>query len=278
MSMRTPGVFTCHEHIIKVKSTKDPICFVPFGDVHYGAPLHARHEFARFCAWAKKQKNAVFLGMGDYTEAYSTSEREIVRHLHESNARTDKVRMAEMCDDLYEKIEFMKGRCIGLIEGNHFGYVGSGGQTTTEYLCNRLEAPYLGTCSHIKLRIDYHGSETTVAILVHHGKGAGSTPGGSLNAVAKFGDVMECDIAIMGDDHHLGFWMDAKLDRKDKEVLQKPIAYIRSGSFLKGYEHGEASYIVDRAGRPRSLGWQPAYLHLRRNKSEGFVAEVKSYV
>src|ERR1035438_10483365 len=93
--------------------------------------------------------------MGDYFDTYSTSERRILKDdkLHESTL--DRFDTQLMSDTLHFKkeIEFMEGRLIGLIEGNHFGTFSSTGITTTQKLAEMLDTKYLGVCSLIHLQI-----------------------------------------------------------------------------------------------------------------------------
>lgn len=63
--MKTTGIFSTHRVELEVELGK-PFKLIPFGDVHRDSDLHADEHWKEFLAYAKKQKNAVFLGMGDY--------------------------------------------------------------------------------------------------------------------------------------------------------------------------------------------------------------------
>ena len=73
--MQTTGIFTIHEFEIPISSFNEPIYLIPFGDVHRSAPLCHTEKWLEFLDWAKNKKRCYFLGMGDYDDLASASER-----------------------------------------------------------------------------------------------------------------------------------------------------------------------------------------------------------
>ena len=149
--MKTTGIFTVHKYEINAHYN-ETITLIPFGDVHRSANLCHTEKWFEWCKWAKKQKNAYFLGMGDYDDLSSTSERKILGNesLHETTKWTLDELYKKTTDRFYNEVSFMKGRVIGLIEGNHYARLTSG-FTTTQYLCDKLGCTYLGVSSFIRL-------------------------------------------------------------------------------------------------------------------------------
>lgn len=238
---------------------------VPFGDVHYGAPLHCSSEWERFCNAQKGRKDVAFLGMGDMTDVVSTSERAVLKMgkggLHESTMESIEDMYRKTTDDLLETISFMRGRCLGLIEGNHFGQFGDG-TTTTQRMCQALRTKYLGCICIVRLCFVFSGtSKLTVDILAHHGKGGGQLAGTPFNQVGKMADIAEADIYLMGHDHNRGCVTGQRMypyfDSRKKQLVMKErkIIYGRTGSFLRGYVPNKVSYIADMALKPANLGW-----------------------
>ena len=120
--MRTTGIFTTHYYPIKNVEVNKPIYLLPFGDVHKYSHMHDKTHWANFLKWAKDKERAYFLGMGDYFDLASTSERQIIHdgRLHESTINTfDELALGYVLK-MAKELEFMTGRLIGLIEGNHY--------------------------------------------------------------------------------------------------------------------------------------------------------------
>ncbi len=86
--MTTDGLFTIHSVTIPVKQNQ-PIKLIPFGDIHADSDLHAVDEWMEFIDYARKEKDAYFLGMGDYLDSWSASERHILRSggLHDTSLK-----------------------------------------------------------------------------------------------------------------------------------------------------------------------------------------------
>lgn len=262
--MFSVGLFTTHVIDIPWRYGK-PFTVIPFGDVHFGAPLHCASEWRRFCDRNRNRQDCVFLGMGDYTDLVSGSERGRIRMgkegLHESTIATIEDLYRNTTDSLLDTISFMKGRCIGLLEGNHYGNFGDG-TTTTQRMSQVLGAKYLGVISVVRLNFIFGGtSKYCIDILAHHGKGGGQLAGTPFNQVGKMAEIAEADIYLMGHDHNRGCVTGQRIfpvydSRKNDLVMrERKVLYGRTGSFLKGYEPGRVSYIADKALKPANLGW-----------------------
>ena len=256
--MQTTGVFTKFNYVINVKKINEPIYLIPFGDVHRSSPMCHVDKWKEFLDWAKTKPRCLFLGMGDYDDLGSSSERRILLNpdLHESSIKT--------LEDLYNKhtsafakeISFMNGNIIGFIEGNHYGQFANG-TTTTQRLSELTKAKYLGVSSFIRLSFSYGKKRTSIDIWAHHGKGAARLVGGSINRIQQMGEAAEADIYLMGHDHKKAVGMTTKLyltNGQGLELRQRKQLYIRTGSFLKGYEDNRSSYVADAAMNPTDLG------------------------
>ena len=88
--MKTTGLFTTHRVEVQAK-IGEPIKLIPFGDVHRDSDMHAHTHWQEFLKYAKAQKNALFLGMGDYTDGVSTSERIVLGNAGLHDTTTDEV-------------------------------------------------------------------------------------------------------------------------------------------------------------------------------------------
>lgn len=193
--MISDSIFTVHRFAINVEKLNEPIYLIPFGDMHRFAPLCDVEKWFDFLKWAKTKPNSFYLGMGDYDDLASFSERKALLQacLHESTQMTLDELFTSRVNRLYDEISFMQGRLIGLIEGNHHGILQSG-MTTTQMMCDKLKTKYLGVSSFIRLSFAYGHKRASVDIWAHHGKGASRLLGSSLNTVEQMEAIADADI------------------------------------------------------------------------------------
>jgi hypothetical protein len=283
--MRTTGIFTTHNYPIFFDKYGEPIYIIPFGDVHKSSPMHCRDRWKEFLDWAKTKKRAYFIGMGDYDDLASTSERELLtnKKLHESSFKTLEQLYLDNTKKFARDIEFMRGRLIGLLGGNHYGEF-QNGTNTDQKLCELLGCRYLGSNSFIRLQFQQnnkHQTRMAVDIFAHHGRGGGRTAGGSMNPVQQMGKIAEADIYLMGDNHQRGVIHESKLRLTQGcgklKLVQRKILLARTGSFLKGYEENEASYIVDAGLPPTDLGVVKIELTPRRERTHNDGVDNEDY-
>lgn len=277
--MRTDGVFNINQVTIKCKPN-DYITLVPFGDVHWDSPSHAKHEWDLFKESVRRYHNPVYLGMGDYLDSYSTSERRIIysHDLHESTRSREEMDTELRVKAFAKEIGFMRGKLIGLMGGNHFP-VFSNGTTGDQMLAGLLDTDYLGACCALRMTIEQPNTKTpsrcNLDIFAHHGRGGGATAGGRFNSVEKLQGVCEADIYLMGDNHARGalpLGDKLRLHGNGKAGLRLAVRkqWIgRTGSFLKGYDPGHANYVTDSAMPPSSLGWISFKLKFVRDRTGG---------
>lgn len=256
--MLTDNLFTIHHVNIPVTEINKPIYLIPWGDLHRFASLCSVKKWQEFCEWAKNKPNSYFLGMGDYDDLASASERKILNscELHDFTKQSLEELGKKRSGDLIAEIEFMRGKLIGLLEGNHhFDF--SSGITSTQYMCQQLGCKYLGVSSFIRLSFSYGEKRAKIDIWAHHGKGASRGVGGSLNTVEQMGDLSDADILLMGHDHKKSIALKNRLSLTGGQglnITEKKILLARTGSFLRGYVTETPSYIAGFAGNPTDLG------------------------
>lgn len=259
--MKTDGIFTAHAVTVEAEINK-PFRIIPFGDIHRDSDMFAHSHWGEFLRYAESQKDAVFLGMGDYTDGVSTSERIVLsdKNIHDTTKNTLKNVYKGTVATLANELAFMRGRVIGLLGGNH--YFDFGSQTTDHLIASALNAKYLGVCAFIRLSIELKDRKKAVAldIFAHHGKGGGATIGGNFNSIDKMASTADADIYLMGHTHGKGCVpsnprLKLVTNGKHLQVRERTPWLGRTGSFLKAYESGRASYNVDAGRSPCALGW-----------------------
>jgi hypothetical protein len=259
--MKTTGLFVAHKVELEVEVNK-PFHLIPFGDIHRDSDMFADSHWEEFLKYAKAKKDAVFLGMGDYTDGISTSERMILSPLHDTTKNTLKDVYKGVTKTLANELQFMRGRCLGLLGGNHFFDVGDG-QTTDHLLAAALGTKFLGVCAFVRLSLKFKntGKCFCIDIFAHHGKGGGTTPGAQFNTIEKMLSTADADIYLMGHTHGKGCIPSSpRIVLKDNKngglLIRERTPWLgRTGSFLKAYESGRVSYNVDAGRSPAALGW-----------------------
>lgn len=262
--MKTSGLFSTHVVDVKLPKGVKTFRIVPFGDIHRESKLHAAGHWKDFLHRAKKLDHVLFLGMGDYTDGISTSERETIDtgKLHETTQATLKDVYQGITATLVNELSFMRGRVIGMLGGNHFFNLRQD-ETTDHVLAHALGAKFLGVSALIRLRITAGGDPVALNfdIFAHHGKGGGTLPGSTFNTLEKMTAIAEADLYLMGHDHKKGCIPSSPRIRltdspKSGVKLSERSPWLgRTGSFLKAYEPGEVSYNVDAGRSACALGW-----------------------
>ena len=201
--------------------------------------------------------------MGDYLDSTSTSEREclgdISKKMHETFKKDVKALQLAKIEMIADELSFMKGRLIGLINGNHYFQFDSG-INGDQKLAELLDCKYLGVCAFIRLYFIIHGRTHALDIFAHHGVGAARLIGGSINRVAQMFEGAEADIAIMGHDHKRGAMHTTPRmflennSRGGLKIRNRESLAVRSGSYLASFRPSEANYNVDACRPPSSLG------------------------
>lgn len=252
--------FTTHDYKIPFKKYGDIIYLSPFGDLHCDSPLFDGDRWKDYCKWAES-KGAYMLGMGDYIDFMSSSERKSIASssLHSTSLKTLEQHVEKQINMLAKDLMSCKDRIIGLIEGNHH-YKFSYGITSTQLLCQKLGCKYLGNSSFIRLVLlrDKHHSNK-IDIFAHHGRGSGRRLGTSINSLQDMLMIAEADIMLMGHDHKKQVAIMNRLFLSDNrngvlDVKSKKVIFARTGGFLKGYVDGADSYVADALLTPTDLG------------------------
>jgi hypothetical protein len=235
--------------------TKEPFLIVPIADIQYGAQ-GCNVELLRETIEKATKMGAWFLGLGDYVDVASPSQRKGLASLKMYDSTRDF--MDDQADanvkGLMAILGRTKGRWLGMLRGHHY-WPYSDGTTSDTRLANALNAKFLGDCAAILIRFGFgtkgHMHYETAKIWCHHGAGGGQTAGAPLNKLEHALKVFSGDIYLMAHQHKLATtklpWVDYNIMGRDKIRMTKKDRILACvGSFLKGYEHGS----TDPAGFP----------------------------
>ena len=262
------GTFQVAKHMVKLPRKGGVIKIVPFGDIHrdsHNCDVDRWKAFLEKCR-TEDDEYTYYIGMGDYSDFASYSERKQLHYLHESTSdKMDKWAMHDV-DTLLEELSFMKGRIIGLHHGNH-EWQFQDGQLASEKMCEELGCPFLGYASHTTLHVTNAGGGLAMPITIFssHGKGGGRLLGSPYNSLEKMSDIFhDEDIYLMGHDHHKGALSQTRLNVHNGIVKQKRQWFGRTGSFLKGWVTDTPSYVVGAMYSPTDLGTIKFECHIKR--------------
>jgi predicted phosphodiesterase len=264
--VKTDGLFTTHSFTIPIRR-HNPVTILLFGDIHRDSPLHAGEAWQKFLTRVKdglaRREELYLLGMGDYLDSTSSSERECLEtaklYLHDTMKKDLHAMQEAKVELLAKELKFAKGRIIGLLGGNHY-WMFKDQTSTDQRLAGLLDCNYLGVSSFIRLTFQYNNQRKTLDIFGHHGKGSGRLPGGSINTLDQMREYAEADVFAMGHDHKRSVTpATPKLylthTKSGLDVKSRQQWLVRSGSFLKSFGDGLPSYNVDACRGPCSIGW-----------------------
>lgn len=243
-------------HMISVPSQADAETLVmPVGDIQWVGDEKevALKMLQKHLQWGV-DRGAYFIGMGDYIDTFSPSNRgRLSQALLYDTAMKGVDKMAlDLTDELFlAALSPSKGRWLGLLEGHHYHQFRDGG-TSDQYLAQKLDAKFLGSSAYVRLMFASGTRRGSVLIWAHHGVGSGVSIAAPLNKLAPVMRGFEADIYIIG---HFTSKDGKPIDRVEPVFRKKgnpPILVHRtkllvaSGGFMKGYVPGARQGSVPR--------------------------------
>lgn len=255
-------------HSTVFNASGPPTLIMPIGDIQWsGADGDTTDAMLkRHVEWGVENR-AWFLGMGDYLDTWSPSNRDrlLKAGLYDSGRKALDRLNRDLVRELYETIlKPSRGRWLGLLEGHHYhDYLD--GTTTDHDLAHRLDTPFLGTSALVRL-LFRHGAQANkwspVVIWCHHGAGSSSRAGGPLNKLDQLIVHWDADIYLMGHQTKKVF---APIDRCEASwgrganrntLIHRTKIIACTGGFFKGYKEGcvRGNYVERAMMPPVALG------------------------
>lgn len=274
--------YTVKTKRIAIKSYQEKIKIWFFGDVHRFTRSCDEERWKWFLQKTREtqDENTYYMGLGDYCNFASKREQEFLKNgeIHEDTIDDFDSLVMKRNRALAMEMKHMKGRFLGLIDGNH-NWTFENGKTATEDLAERLDAEYLGWLSHFTLIVNPQNRTHSTAIHIvacHMGKAGGKTEGNTINQVAEMKAIFPCsDIYVGAHDHQRAAKPSSCLmpsqdkNTGDYVIKQKRQFFCRSGSFKKAYTPGQSSYEVSRLLKPADLGALQMVIGFHRSEKEG---------
>src|SRR3972149_892366 len=245
---------------IKLHLPEKRLKLAPIGDIQYGAQGCDLGKLARHIAFGKR-KGWRFLGMGDYIDVFSPSNRQEMMRAYAGMYESPKEMIDEavlgLTNTLFEKaLKPSVGKWLGLLEGHHYAEFADG-SSTDHYLTQLLQSSFLGTTGFIHLYLA--DCPVPLRIWCTHGSGSSVTTAGKMPHMERAGFDFEADIYLEGHIHRkFGIPLDTlkAVDFPPGHEATKPIRaegtedihiahttklLAFTGSFLRGWFQGSES-------------------------------------
>lgn len=255
------------------------IVLMPLGDVQLGALGCDEDKFRRHIEWGIKN-DALFLGMGDYVDVASPSNRMNIKSIELYDSVHDALEQAAQSavQRFLHLVEGTKGRWLGMLEGHHF-WEFADGTTSDTRIAQALAAPFLGNCAFVRLRFNHSKtSMTKYTVWCHHGVGGGMKVSAPLNRLENLLAHHEANMYLIGHHHKKVVAEIPRMymtERKPYTIGDKPQIIACTGSFLKGYMAGShngnrpmGSYVEKKMLNPVGLGGLVFTLHPHASNSK----------
>ena len=231
----------------------------------------------------EEDDHGFWLGGGDFSECIATDDKRFDPEVVSPDIKVSELgrlgyALGERVRDLMKPIAH---KCLGLLYGNHEDkYMKSkDAQMLHAWLCHELGVPDLGYSTIFDLRFRRSGrggkpprlvskspsscgDAWSVRVFAHHGAGAAQTPGGKLNTLRKAMDYFPmADLTLLAHVHEQKVEPSVVLDadRECTRIVAKTRRGAISGTYLKTYEDGPATYGEKKLYRPVPLGMTPIY-------------------
>ena len=232
-----------------------PILLMPVGDIQWAGDESeiALSMLQKHIQWGV-DNNAYFLGMGDYIDTFSPSNRAEIKSakLYDTARKALDQSAEKMVKEIYEKaLKPSRGRWLGMLEGHHF-HEFLDGTTSDQMLTRMLSTTFLGSSAYVRLMFDGGaGKVGTVLVWCHHGTGGGRRLSAPLNQLDQLPTHFAGDIFLVG--HHtkkvaapLDFCEPVFGNKAGPSLRHRTKILACTGGFLKGYRVGSVHGLVPR--------------------------------
>ena len=237
---------------------------VPLGDIqwigegHYSVSLgKLRENIARALEYEKQGDRVLFLGMGDYIDFMSPSNRARLQQADLYDTALDAIdqKAMELTQEIYDlALAPTKGKWIGLVEGHHYKQLATG-ETTDMVLCRMLGTPFLGTSAVVRLNFRHKdGYSMPVVLWVHHGCGGGQTSYYPIARLEKVhADWEGIDVFLMGHTTKQGAVPKNRIrpvwgSRRPGDLKHRSAYLVGTGGYSKSYAEFSMQGRVPRGG------------------------------
>jgi hypothetical protein len=250
----------------------------PFNDIHYNTEECDKERFLRYIAWGakeiKKGNHLVGIGLGDYNDILSPSERATFHSakggygLHETSLQQFDIWLDGITQTFAGAMQPWIGHIRMLLQGHHhmcYSAVAKGplrrfrGWSNTEHLCELLDCTFGGQLGVVDLTFGHNLRLTVVAT---HGYGGARTAGARVTKRIRMNEVYTIPpgasgiLYLMAHDNTKMAISDNVLTHENGKYVARKRTYCGTGSFQRAYPDNEPNggYVEEIMLPPSDLG------------------------
>lgn len=235
--------------------------FYPIGDIHAGVVHCDEDLLCKKVDEIKNNKNALWLGMGDYADCITPSDFKRwdgrilapwMKGQEDNIGPTQARRVDEILSPIWNK-------CLGLIEGNHdenirrynhYNFMGE----LLRLANKKWTVPYAGVSCFVRLNFKRENSAEAHDYIIHarHGEGSARTSGARALAVLRLSQSMvNAHITLMGHLHgQESPDIPQRLILRGGKIRSFETIATMTGAWLLGYKQGVPPIYFERWGSP----------------------------
>ena len=229
------------KHITYKVMPNETVTLMPIGDAQVGVEAADLKRLKSHVEWGFHTKQALFLGMGDYVDMASPSNRRTLKAagLYDTVTEALQAKAQEDIKTFLQHTMYTKGAWLGLLQGHHYMDMADG-TTSDMKIAEALRAPFLGDAAIVRIIFDKHkdvdGLPLKADIWCHHGRGGGVGAAAPISLLEKTARGFDADIYLMGHQHKkVATPIDEMFWSRDGRMLHRTKLLACTGSFLKGY-------------------------------------------
>lgn len=244
---------------------KQELLFVPIGDVHFDTDECDIERLERFVDWVVGQEKKGYmvrlLGIGDYLDLASPSNRRRIMEMYDTTRKTIDSIAVEEISRFVKLFRPIKHCFLGLLTGHHTHIFtsdkrshGWAGKTSDQYIANQLGCPSYSDHDRMSVVLGRMllPHQTHLDILALHGSGGAQTPGGRVAKRIKYAEIAPtAHIVISGHDNAKLAYPRSGLDYEHGSIKRYVVG---SGSFQRAYLEGHTGYAEEMGLVPADLG------------------------
>lgn len=246
--------------VIKLVVDAPYVDIAPISDVQLGNFAFDEKLFEEYLT--NVPPGAYYIGVGDYVDGVSPSNRKLLNSLRAKKELYDVVWDDLEADaerhqeDFLRHVDHTVGKWIALLDGHHY-WTFDDNTTTDEHLAEALDSTFVE--GDLILEVLYGaGNGITKRVHAWHGQGNAATPAGVYNKMVRKSWV-DADLYLMGHTHRkFAIPGPPQVDQidplSDAGWHQRETWYINTGSYLRGYMRGRPTYVEQGGLPPTHLG------------------------
>jgi len=204
----------------------------------------------------KRDPNAYVIGMGDYTDCITQTDKRWDPSIISSWVEKDNIAESQR-KRIVKILKPIRHKIIALLAGNHELAIRRYLQVNImKNIIDDLEVPYGGYQCFIILIFRRKGSSESHQYTIHawHGAGAAQSEGARLMRLKRLVKEFEADIYLMGHLHGITHDITDRLTVRNGRVKNIPQIATITGSFLQTYMQGVSP------GYGEIMGYKPSHL------------------